>query len=312
MNDQKFRVHGHANGLKTILLFGLMWAVIFIIWFLTGARQSTLVYYVVIAVVMTMGSYWFSDRIATAAMGAREVSEDESPNLYAIVRELSQKAGKPMPRIYVAPAESPNAFATGRNERHAVVCCTQGILQILDYREIRGVLGHELMHVYNHDILTSSIASAMSMVITYLGYSLMYFGGGSDRDGGRRGNPIGALLTMVLAPIGASLIQMAISRTREYDADEDGSRLTEDPQALANALRKIEAGVGEHPLRPTNATRTMSAVMIANPFNTRTVSRLFSTHPPTEDRIVRLEEMQREMYGESSVQDPADEQYMQH
>ena len=174
------------------------------------------------------------------------------------------------------------------------------------------MLGHELMHVYNHDILTSSIASAMSMVITYLGYSLMYFGGGSDRDGGRRGNPIGALLTMVLAPIGASLIQMAISRTREYDADEDGSRLTEDPQALANALRKIEAGVGEHPLRPTNATRTMSAVMIANPFNTRTVSRLFSTHPPTEDRIVRLEEMQREMYGESSVQDPADEQYMQH
>ena len=296
MGNQKFHVHGHANGLKTIILFGLMWAVILLIWYLTGARQSTLVYYLVVAVIMTFGSYWFSDRLATASMGARQVSEEEAPNLYAIVRELSTKAGKPMPKIYIAPTMSPNAFATGRNERHAAVCCTQGILQMLNYREIRGVLGHELMHVYNHDILTSSIASAMSMVITYLGYSLMYFGGGRDDD--RRGaNPLGALLAMILAPIGASLIQMAISRTREYDADEDGSKLTEDPEALANALTKIETGVAAAPMRPSNATRTMSAVMIANPFSAKSVSQLFSTHPPTADRIARLEEMQAEMYG---------------
>lgn len=312
MTTQKFHVHGHANGLKTIILFGLMWAVIFLIWYATGASRSSLIYYLIIAVVMTFSSYWFSDKLATASMGAREVSEQEAPNLYAIVRELSSKAGKPMPRIYIAPTQSPNAFATGRNERHAAVCCTEGILQILNYREIRGVLGHELMHVYNHDILTSSIASAMSMVITYLGYSLMYFGG-SDRDNDRSSSPLGALLAMILAPIGASLIQMAISRTREYDADEDGSKLTEDPQALADALQKIEAGVSRAPMKVNNSTRTMSALMIASPFNAEAVSRLFSTHPPTADRIARLEEMQAQMYGQSSLQQgPVSEPYLQH
>jgi len=204
-----------------------------------------------------------------------------------------------MPRIYIAPTESPNAFATGRNERHAAVCCTQGILRILNGRELRGVLGHELMHVYNHDILTSAIASAMASVISYLGYSLMYFGGGSrDRDesSGLIG-AIGVVLTAVLAPIGASLVQLAISRTREYDADEDGSRLTGDPEALASALNKISMGVDAMPMQATAGNQSVAAMMIANPFKGGGFSRLFSTHPPTADRISRLMQMSREMHG---------------
>ena len=249
--DAKVRVHGHFNGLKTTLLFALMWAIIMLIWWATGGSRQTLSIYIVIGLITTFGTYWFSDKLAIASMGAREVSEQEAPEIYQIVRELSAKAGKPMPRIYIAPTMSPNAFATGRNERHAAVCCTQGILQILN--------AHELMHVYNHDILTSAIASAMATVISYLGYSLMYFGGGSrdDRDSSGGLGLIGALLSVILAPIAASLIQMAISRTREYDADEDGSLLTGDPG----------------------------------------FSRLFSTHPPTDERIARLMQMANEMNG---------------
>ena len=233
-------------------------------------------------------------------MHAQEVSEQEAPVLYKIVRELSAKAGKPMPRIYIAPTMSPNAFATGRNERHAAVCCTQGILQMLNEREIRGVLGHELMHVYNHDILTSAIASAMATVISYLGYSLMYFGGGNSRDD-RNGSSsnglglLGVLLSTILAPIAASLIQMAISRTREYDADEDGSMLTEDPEALASALNKISNGAEAMPMQKTAGTQSVAAMMIANPFSAEGFSRLFSTHPATEDRIARLMQMSQEM-----------------
>ena len=295
MGDGKTHVHGHFNGLKTTLLFGLMWAIIMGIWWLTDGTTSTLSVYIVIGLVTTFGSYWFSDRLAIASMRARPVSEQEAPDLYRIVRELSAKAGKPTPRIYVAPTESPNAFATGRNENHAAVCCTQGILEILNERELRGVLGHELMHVYNHDILTSAIASAMATVITYLGYSLMYLGGGRDnRDSGPLG-AVGLLLSMILAPIGASLIQMAISRTREYDADEDGSRLTQDPEALASALNKITAGASARPMRQTAGTQLVSSMMIANPFSSGGFSRLFSTHPPTADRIARLMQMAREM-----------------
>ena len=295
MGDGKTHVHGHFNGLKTTLLFGLMWAIIMGIWWLTDGTTSTLSVYIVIGLVTTFGSYWFSDRLAIASMRARPVSEQEAPDLYRIVRELSAKAGKPTPRIYVAPTESPNAFATGRNENHAAVCCTQGILEILNERELRGVLGHEPMHVYNHDIRTSAIASAMATVITYLGYSLMYLGGGRDnRDSGPLG-AVGLLLSMILAPIGASLIQMAISRTREYAADEDGSRLTQDPEALASALNKITAGASARPMRQTAGTQSVSSMMIANPFSSGGFSRLFSTHPPTADRIARLMQMAREM-----------------
>lgn len=294
------KVHGHFNGLKTTLLFALMWAVIMLIWWLTGGSQGTLGIYIVIGLATTFGSYWFSDKLAIASMHAREVSEQEAPVLYRVVRELSAKAGKPMPRVTIAPTMSPNAFATGRNERHAAVCCTQGILQMLNERELRGVLGHELMHVYNHDILTSAVASAMATVITYLGYSLMYFGGGNSRDnrngsGGGGLGAIGMLVSMILAPIGASLIQMAISRTREFDADEDGSRLTGDPEALASALNKISAGAQAEPMPQTAGTQSVSAMMIANPFSSQGFSRLFSTHPPTDERISRLMQMAQEM-----------------
>ena len=239
-------------------------------------------------------------QLAIASMRAQEVSEQEAPVLYKIVRELSAKAGKPMPRIYIAPTMSPNAFATGRNERHAAVCCTQGILRMLNEREIRGVLGHELMHVYNHDILTSAIASAMATVISYLGYSLMYFGGGNSRDDRNDSSSnglglLGVLLSTILAPIAASLIQMAISRTREYDADEDGSMLTEDPEALASALNKISNGAETMPMQKTAGTQSVAAMMIANPFSAEGFSRLFSTHPATEDRIARLMQMGQEM-----------------
>ncbi|NMN00657.1 protease HtpX [Bifidobacterium sp. DSM 109958] len=290
-------MHGHCNGLKTTLLFGLMWAIIMLIWWLTGGSRGTLGIYIVIGLGTTFVSYWFSDRIAIASMGAREVSEAEAPAIYRIVRELSATAGKPMPRIYVAPTMSPNAFATGRNEHHAAVCCTQGILRLLNERELRGVLGHELMHVYNRDILTSAVASAMATVITYLGYSLMYFGGGSrdDREGGSGLGLLGVLVSSILAPIGASLIQLAISRTREFDADEDGSVLTGDPAALASALSKIESGIGMEPMRQTAGTQSAAAMMIANPFREGGISRLFSTHPPTSERIARLMQMSREM-----------------
>lgn len=292
------KVHGHFNGLKTTLLFALMWAIIMLIWWFTGASRNTLVFYVFIGLAATFGSYWFSDKISIMSMGARPVSEQEAPELYHIVRELSARAGKPMPRIYIAPTMSPNAFATGRNERHAAVCCTQGILQMLNERELRGVLGHELMHVYNHDILTSAIASAMATVITYLGYALMYFGGGRDDDerDGEAFGLVGVLLSSILAPIGASLIQMAISRTREYDADEDGSKLTGDPEALASALNKITYGAAANPMPQTAGTQSAAAMMIANPFSDEGFSRLFSTHPPTQDRINRLMQMSREMH----------------
>lgn len=307
-------VHGHFNGLKTTLLFALMWGIIMLIWWLTGASEDTLVFYLLLGLGTNFFSYFFSDKLALASMHAQPVSEQEAPELYQIVRELSTKAGKPMPRIYIAPTMSPNAFATGRNERHAAVCCTQGILQICSWREIRGVLGHELMHVYNHDILTGAIASSMATVITYLGYALMYFG--NDRDDDDRGvNPLGMLLAYILAPIGASLIQMAISRTREYDADEDGSKLTEDPAALASALQRIEGSVNSGNTIPvTSSTQTTAAMMIENPFRAEGLQKLFSTHPPTSDRIARLRQMDREMHGAAaeSAQIPQYEQYAQY
>lgn len=292
----KTQLHNHYNGLKTALLFAIMWAIIMIIWWATGASVNTLGYYVIIGLGASFVSYWFSDKLAIASMHAQPVPEQQAPELYRIVRELSQKAGKPMPRIYVAPTATPNAFATGRNERHAAVCCTQGILRILDEREIRGVLGHELMHVYNHDIRTSAIAGAMATVISYLGYSLMYFGNStrsnrdSDNGAGALG-AVGAMLSVILAPIAASLIQMAISRTREYDADEDGSVLTGDPLALASALYKIENGVAANPMPPTATDRSVAAMMIESPFSARGISKMFSTHPPTADRIARLQQM---------------------
>jgi heat shock protein HtpX len=280
--------HQHYNGLKTAALFGAMWAVLLAVgWLLGGGTPKFLLFFTVLGLVMTAFSYWNSDKIAIKAMRARPVSELEQPVMYRIVRELSTAARQPMPRLYVSPTAAPNAFATGRNPQNAAVCCTEGILQLLDERELRGVLGHELMHVYNRDILTSSLAAAVAGVITSLAQFALFFGGGNDRD--RGGNPIAGLLLVFLAPLASTLIQLAISRTREYDADEDGARLTNDPLALASALRKLEAGTKARPLPQDRELTNVSHLMIANPFRGAGVAKMFSTHPPMQERINRLE-----------------------
>jgi len=282
--------HRHHNGLKTAALFGLLGAVVLIAsYLLFGRSLAALTIGLVIALALNLFSYWFSASVAIRAMRARPVTEAEQPAMYRIVRELSTRANQPMPALYVSPTLAPNAFATGRNPQHAAVCCTEGILQLLDERELRGVLGHELMHVYNRDILTSSLAAALSSVITYLAYGAMLFGGGNDRD--NRGGGFGALLMLILGPIAASVVQLAISRTREYDADEDGATLTGDPLALASALRKLDAGTQRYPLAPEPQLQSTSHLMIANPFRAQDVGRLFSTHPPMRERIARLQAM---------------------
>ena len=285
-------MHKHYNGLKTAALFGVLWAVLLGLGGLVGVwtrSGSPIWIFALLGVAMTFYSYWNSDKIALRSMQAYPVSEAEAPGLYQIVRELSQRANQPMPRIYVSPTQSPNAFATGRNPENAAVCCTEGILRLLDARELRGVLGHELMHVYNRDILTSSIAAAVAGVITSVAQFAMFFGGGG-RD--RNANPIALLALSLLAPFAASLIQLAISRTREFDADEDGSQLTGDPLALASALRKIEGGVRMAPLPADQRLVNTSHLMIANPFRGGMgLAKMFATHPPMAERIARLEHL---------------------
>lgn len=288
-------MHSHHNGLKTAALFGGMWALLLAIgWFVASYFNSSafLLLFALIGLGTTAYGYWNSDKLAIRAMHARPVSEAEAPVMYRIVRELSTRAGKPMPRLYVSPTQAPNAFATGRNPENAAVCCTEGILGLLDERELRGVLGHELMHVYNRDILTSSVAAAIAGVIGTIGQFLsfgMIFGGGGSNDENR--NPVAGLALAILAPFAAMVVQLAISRTREYDADEDGATLTGDPLALASALRKLELGVARAPLAPTQQVVNASHMMIANPFRAQDVSRLMSTHPPMAERIARLEQM---------------------
>ena len=283
-------MHRHFNGLKTTLLFGGIWAVLLAVGALVAGGRFIWIF-ALIGLGTTFYGYWNSDKLAIRAMQAYPVSEAQAPAMYRIVRELSTAAGKPMPALYISPTQAPNAFATGRNPAHAAVCCTEGILQLLDERELRGVLGHELMHVYNRDILTSSVAAALAGIITSVAQMMMFFGmfgGGDDED---RPNPIVMLAMAFLAPVAATVIQLAISRTREYDADEDGSKLTGDPLALASALQKLEEGVAKAPLAPEPKVVNASHMMIANPFRAQDVSRAFSTHPPTQERIKRLQDM---------------------
>jgi heat shock protein HtpX len=283
-------VHKHYNGLKTAALFGVLWAVLLGLGALLGANSRSAAPIWIMALIgvgTTAYGYWNSDKIALRAMQAYPVSEAQAPQLYQTVGELSARANQPMPRIFVSPTMAPNAFATGRNPQNAAVCVTEGILQLLTPRELRGVLGHELMHVYNRDILTSSVAAAVAGVITSVGQMLLFFGGGDRRNS----NPLALIAMALLAPLAASLIQVAISRTREYDADEDGSQLPGDPLALASALRKIHQGVQLAPLPQDQRLVNSSHLMIANPFRGGGMSRLFATHPPMQDRIARLERM---------------------
>jgi heat shock protein HtpX len=284
------KLHNHHNGLKTAALFGVLWAILLGLGAIIAANtrsSAPIVIMALIGVGTTAYGYWNSDKIALRSMQAYPVTEAQAPQLYQMVRELSVQANQPMPRIYVSPTLAPNAFATGRNPQNAAVCCTEGILQLLTPRELRGVLGHELMHVYNRDILTSSVAAAVAGVITSVGQMLLFFGGGDRRNS----NPLALIAMALLAPLAASLIQVAISRTREYDADEDGSQLTGDPLALASALRKIHQGVQAAPLPPDQRLVNASHLMIANPFRGGGLSKLFATHPPMQDRISRLERM---------------------
>ncbi|GAB3544339.1 zinc metalloprotease HtpX [Arthrobacter tumbae] len=286
-------MHNHFNGAKTALLFGSLMGIFLLFGAViaSATRSSAFLWiFALIGVGSIAYSYWNSDKLAIRSMKAVPVTEQQAPAMYRIVRELSTKAGKPMPRLYVSPTMAPNAFATGRNPENAAVCCTQGILQILSERELRGVLGHELMHVYNRDILTGSVAAAVAGVITSVAQMFAFTGlmGGNRNSGG---NPIAALLLAFLAPVAAGLIQMAIGRTREYDADEDGARLTEDPLALASALRKLERGTQQAPLPQSQQLVNTSHLMIANPFRGGGVKKLFASHPPMAERITRLEGM---------------------
>jgi len=279
----------YFNGAKTLGLFVLLWAVLLGLGsFVSGG--SYLWVFAMIGVVSTFIGYWNSATLAIRAMQARPVTEVEQPAMYRIVRELSREANQPMPQLYVSPTTAPNAFATGRNPSNAAVCCTEGILSLLTERELRGVLAHELMHVYNRDILIGSVAAAIAGVVTSLATMVMWFGGGRDS----RDNPFGLfglLAMLILAPMAATLIRMSISRTREYDADEDGAKLTGDPAALASALRKLESGTAARPLQQTSQLENVSHLFIANPFSGVGLARMFSTHPPMDERIARLEQM---------------------
>ncbi len=278
----------YHNGLKTALLLGLLAALVLTAGYWIGGVPGLLVA-TVLSLAVNGAAYFWSDRIALRAMAARPVSELHAPQLHAMVRELATAAGQPLPRLYISPYRQPNAFATGRDPANAAVCVTEGVLRLLTPRELRAVLGHELSHVYNRDILTSSVAAALAGIITSLANLALFLPiAGDDEDAP---NPLATLLMVVLGPVAAGLIQLAVSRGREFQADADGAYLSGDPLALASALEKIEHWTRRLPL-PADAVRASYAhLMIANPLAGDGLTALFRTHPPTAARVRRLRQM---------------------
>jgi heat shock protein HtpX len=277
------------KAVRTALLLAALTVLFVFVGQLVGGRTGAM-YAFVFAVIMNFGSYWFSDKIVLAMYKAKPVSPEEAPRLYSIVRELAGGAGMPMPKIYIIPTQSPNAFATGRNKNHAVVAVTQGILSLLSEDELRGVLGHEMAHVRNKDMLIGSMAATLAGAISMLAFVARWgailggFGGRDDREGG----VVGLLAAAIVAPIAAMLIQLAISRQREYGADASGARIAGSPYGLASALEKLEKA---SQIRPLPANPATSHLFIVNPLRGKNVWNLLSTHPPIEDRIRRLREM---------------------
>ena len=282
-----------GNSLRTTALLAVLTALIIFIGRMFGGSQGMVIAFV-LAAVMNIGSYWFSDKIVLAMYRAQPLDEMQAPEIHRIVRELASQAGIPMPRIFLIPQDTPNAFATGRNPEHAVVALTEGLRRLLTPDEIKGVLAHELGHVKNRDILISSIAATLAGVVMILANMARWaaiFGGvrSSDEEGG--GGIIGVLVTAILAPIAAMLIQMAISRSREYLADETGARLSHSPESLASALQKLSMASQRLPMH--NARPETAHMFIVNPLSGKSLASLFSTHPPIEERIQRLRAMRQ-------------------
>ncbi len=289
------------NGFRTTILLAVLTALVVWIGQMVGGPNGAVIA-LIFAGAMNFFSYWFSDKIVLKMYGGQQITANDDPELYSLVQELAAKGGLPMPKVYVIPEDAPNAFATGRNPEHAAVAVTQGIRRILNKRELAGVLGHELAHVKNRDILISSIAATLAGAISYMAQMAQFaaiFGGGRSRDDGEGnggGGIFGLLFMMIVAPIAAMLIQMAVSRSREYMADAGGAKISGDPLALAGALRKLHMGAQNIPLEVSPATQNATAHMfIVSPLSGGSFASLFSTHPAMEERVARLEAMAKDM-----------------
>ena len=281
------------NTLKSLILLVALSAILMFIGGAVGGRDGLFIAFG-IAMVMNFASYWWSDKIVLKLYKAREVTAEDAPELYSDVHDLAQRAGLPMPKVYITPQEQPNAFATGRDPKHGAVAVTAGIMSLLTRDELRGVLAHELAHIKNRDILISSIAATIATAITYLAYmaqfAAIFGGGGGGRE--RGGNPLGLLVMAIVAPLAATIIRLAISRTREYGADKGGAEISGNPMSLASALKKLAAGTERIPLRVSDQVAdSTSHMFIASPLSGRSLASLFSTHPPMEERVRRLEDM---------------------